>query len=74
MQYERRSFEVDVLRCDRCQGRMRLVALVLEDKSIARFLSALGEPTSLPARASARGPPFWQSRLLRRASGDDAAA
>ena len=70
----KRTFEVDVLRCDRCQGRMRLVALVLEDKSIARFLSALGEPTSLPARASARGPPFWQSRVLRRASGDDAAA
>ena len=55
----RRTFEIDVLHCDRCQGRMRLVALVLEDKSIARFLSTLGEPTSLPARAPARGPPFW---------------
>ena len=54
-----RTFEIDVLHCDRCQGRMRLVALVLEDKSIARFLRTLGEPTSLPARAPARGPPFW---------------
>ena len=53
---------------------MRLVALVVEDKSIARYLRTLGEPTSLPARAPARGPPFWQSRVLRRASGDDAAA
>jgi len=58
-----RAFEVDVLHCDRCQGRMRLVALVLEDKSIARFLRTLGEPTSLPL-----------GRVLRRASGDDAAA
>jgi hypothetical protein len=70
----KRAFEVDVLHCDRCQGRMRLVALVLEDKGIARFLRALGEPTSLPPRAPARGPPYWQSRVLRRASGDDVAA
>lgn len=70
----KRTFEVDVLHCDRCQGRMRLVALVLEDKGIARFLRALGEATSLPPRAPARGPPFWQSRVLRRASGDDVAA
>jgi len=69
-----RTFEIDVLRCDRCQGRMRLVALVVEDKSIARFLRTLGEPTSLPVRAPSRGPPYWQSRVLRRASGDDAAA
>ena len=65
----KRTFEIDVLRCDRCQGRMRLVALVLEDKSIARFLRTVGEPTSLPLRAPARGPPYWQSRVLRRASG-----
>jgi hypothetical protein len=70
----KRTFELDVLRCERCEGRMRLVALVLEDKSIARLLRTLGEPTSLPARAPARGPPYWQSRVLRRASGDDEAA
>jgi hypothetical protein len=70
----KRTFEVDVLHCDRCQGRMRLVALVLEDKSIARYLRTLGEPTSLPFRAPARRPPYWQSRVLRRATGDDEAA
>ncbi len=53
---------------------MRLVAMVLEDKSIARFLRTLGEPTSLPPRAPARGPPFWQSRVLRRVSGYDEVA
>ncbi|HEX7601958.1 MAG TPA: hypothetical protein VF316_10150, partial [Polyangiaceae bacterium] len=51
----KRTFEIDVLRCDRCQGRMRLVALVVEDKNIARYLRTLGEPTSLPARAPSRG-------------------
>ena len=59
--------EIDILHCDRCQGRMRRVALVLEDKNITRFLRSLGEPTSLPARAPARGPPYCKSRVLRRA-------
>jgi hypothetical protein len=35
-------------------------------------LRALGEPTALPARSPARGPPYWQSRALRRTS-DEAA-
>jgi hypothetical protein len=26
----------------------------------------IGEPTHLPARAPPRGPPFWQSTVLRR--------
>jgi hypothetical protein len=52
---------------------MRLLAMVTEPKSVARYLRALGEPTDAPARAPARGPPFWQSRVLRRAAGDEAA-
>ncbi|WP_437720441.1 hypothetical protein [Sorangium sp. So ce861] len=30
---------------------MKLVALVTEPRNIARFLSALGEPTDVPARS-----------------------
>ena len=53
---------------------MRLLARVTEPKSVARYLRALGEPTEAPARTPARGPPFWQSRVLRRgALGDEAA-
>ena len=58
---------LDVLACRRCDGRLRLLAMVTAPKSLARYLRALGEPTEAPARTPARGPPFWQSRVLRRA-------
>ena len=53
---------------------MRLLAMVTEPKSITRYLRALGEPTDEPTRAPARAPPYWKSRVLRRAAGDEAAA
>ena len=70
----RRTFGFDVLACPRCDGRMRLLAMVTEPKSVARYLRALGEPTEAPARAPPRGPPFWKSLALRRAASDDHAA
>jgi hypothetical protein len=45
---------------------MRLLALVTETTSLARFLRHLGESTEPPPRAHARDPPFRQSRALRR--------
>lgn len=69
-----RCFSIDVLSCPTCGGRMRLVALVTEPKSIRRFLRGLGEPTLPPVREPARGPPHWKSRVLRRAAGDDESA
>jgi hypothetical protein len=69
-----RCFSIDVLSCPACGGRMRLVALVTEPKSIRRFLRGLGEPTEPPVREPARGPPYWKSRVLRRAAGDDESA
>jgi hypothetical protein len=70
----RRTFGFDVLACPRCDGRMRLLAMVTEPKSVAGYLRGLGEPTDGPARAPARGPPYWKSRILRRAIlGDEAA-
>jgi uncharacterized protein YbaR (Trm112 family) len=68
----RRTFALDVLACPKCEGRMRLLAMVTDEKSVRRYLRALGEPTALPARSPARGPPYWQSRALRRTS-DEAA-
>jgi len=53
---------------------MRLLAMITDPTSITRYLRALGEPTDAPTRAPARGPPYWQSRVLRRAaSGHEAA-
>jgi hypothetical protein len=62
----RRTFAVDVLECPKCKGRMKLVAMVTDPKSIARYLAALGEPVEVPARSPSRGPPYWKSTVLRR--------
>jgi Putative transposase len=67
----KRCFSIDVLRCPSCDGRMRLVALITDPKQVRRFLRGIGEPTDAPARQPARGPPYWQSRVLRRSPHDD---
>ena len=69
----KRTFGVDVLACPKCHGRMKLVAMVTDPKSIARTLAALGELTEVPDRSPSRGPPYWKSTVLRRkALGDEA--
>lgn len=61
-----RTFGVDSLACPVCQGRMRLVAVIKNPASIARYLAGIGEPTELPARSPNRGSPYWRSIVLRR--------
>jgi hypothetical protein len=61
-----RSFAVDVLACPSCQGRMRLLAVIKEPASIARYLAAVGESTEVPRRSPSRAPPYWKSQVLRR--------
>jgi hypothetical protein len=67
----KRCFSIDVLRCPSCDGRLRLVALLTDPDEVRRFLRGIGEPTEAPARQPARGPPYWQSRVLRRSAHDD---
>jgi hypothetical protein len=62
----KRTFDQDVLQCPRCHGRMKLVALVTETKSVARYLAKIGEPIEVPGRSPSRGPPYWKSTVLRR--------
>jgi hypothetical protein len=57
---------LDVLECPSWQGRMKRLAIVTRPENIARCLTAIGEPTDLPARSASRGPPSWKSVLLRR--------
>jgi hypothetical protein len=45
---------------------MKVVSLITEPDSIARYLRHIGEPTEPPPLAPARGPPYYQSRVLRR--------
>jgi hypothetical protein len=67
-----RTLKLDVLECPRCRGRLTLLAVITDVEEAGRFARKLGDPSELPPRTPARGPPFWQSRALRRLAGDAA--
>jgi hypothetical protein len=46
-----RAFEVDVLGCARCGGRLRVIAVILDPQAIEALLRALRLPTETPDRA-----------------------
>ena len=46
-----RTFAVDVLACPRCQGRMKLLALVKNPAIISRTLATVGEAAEVPRRS-----------------------
>ncbi len=48
----RRAFDIDVLACPRCGGRLRLIATVEEPGAIRAILTSLGLAAEPPARAS----------------------
>jgi hypothetical protein len=52
----RRSFSIDVLQCPKCQGRLRVGAVITERESITRILAYVGLPTEPPPLARARDP------------------
>ncbi len=62
----RRTLGLDPEICDRCGRPMKLVSLVTDPDSIDRYLRHIGEPTEPPRLSPARGPPYYQSRVLRR--------
>ncbi len=52
----RRSFDVDVLQCASCGGRLRVLGEVTEPAAVRLVLDRLGVPTEAPAAARARDP------------------
>jgi DNA-directed RNA polymerase subunit RPC12/RpoP len=55
-----RIYEVFPLVCPRCGGEMRIIAFITDACVVREILSHLGEPTSPPPIAPARGPPLWE--------------
>ena len=56
-QLMRRVFGIDVLLCDRCGGRRKVLTFLTDPHVIGRILLHLGEPVELPEVAPARSPP-----------------
>jgi hypothetical protein len=55
-----RIYEVFPLLCPNCGGEMRIIAFINEAMALREILAHLGEPTSPPPMAPARGPPLWE--------------
>ena len=53
----RRAFEIDVLACPRCGGRLRLIALIEASATARRILTHLDLPADVPRPVPARAPP-----------------
>jgi hypothetical protein len=52
-----RAFEMDVLKCDNCNGRLRFIACITKREAITAILRHLGLPDTPPEIAPARSPP-----------------
>jgi hypothetical protein len=52
----RRSFEVDVLRCPSCSGRMRVLGEITQPAIVTLILESLAMPPETPRAARARDP------------------
>ena len=55
-----RIYEILPLRCVLCGSEMRIIAFVTGKPAIHSILTYLGEPTTRPRTAPARGPPLWE--------------
>jgi len=62
----KRTFAIDVEKCNRCSGRMKLRALVTDPRGARRMAIYLADPSEIPPRAPARDPPFFKTRAVRR--------
>jgi hypothetical protein len=58
-----RIYEVFPLSCPKCGGTMRIIAFIDEPGAIKQILTHLGEPTTPPIVAPARGPPLWEKAV-----------
>ena len=52
----KRTFDVDVLQCPKCHGRLRVLAVITEQEPVRQILAHLGLPTEAPPVARARDP------------------
>lgn len=52
----RRTFDVDILECPKCKGRLRIIEAVAETNTAREILERLGLPLDAPRLVRARDP------------------
>jgi hypothetical protein len=52
----RRTFDIDILDCAKCHGRLRVIAAIADVRGARRILERLGVPSAAPQAARARDP------------------
>ena len=52
-----RIFEVDVIKCARCGGTMKVIASITDDSELERLLRHVGLEADFPRTRPARAPP-----------------
>jgi hypothetical protein len=57
VQYEKRSFAVDVLICEKCLGPMTVIAYLTDPAVVGKILLHLGLPTCPPRNSHPHGAP-----------------
>jgi hypothetical protein len=55
-QLVQRTFNVDVLECPKCKGRLRIIEAVVETNTARQILERLGLPLDSPRLVRARDP------------------
>jgi hypothetical protein len=60
-----RIYEILPLQCPLCGAQMRIIAFLTAAPAVNAILGHLGEPTSPPEVAPARGPPLWDQAPSR---------
>jgi hypothetical protein len=59
-----RVFKIDVLQCDKCGARCKVLELLTDPFVVAKFLEAVGESTHTPTLTPARGPPMHEDEQI----------
>jgi hypothetical protein len=58
-----RVFRVDVEKCPRCAGKMKIVAALTDPASIRQYLKGTGQSAEIPRLVPARAPPQTEMDL-----------
>ena len=57
----KRVFDIDIERCPRCGGRLKIIAAIVDPQVIIQILTHLGLPARAPPRTPARPFPLFQA-------------